>query len=139
MLVMPPLGPQEPPEPPGNQDQGCPQDSRSVLDLGSRLNEDQVAAVGMALEATMASEGWQYIRQLVDQCKAGTIQLIHRPDLSKDFISGMLTALDTIPANAETLVKKSRQIRVAREQQKQNEQTGVLLPFVKPGMGTPAG
>lgn len=92
----------------------------------------------MALEETIGTQGWQYIKQLVARQKASTIEMIHEPGVPKEFVSGLLRALDAIPLSAEQLIKKSLDIRKAKQKAEEGQSKVIQFPFVRPGSGTPA-
>lgn len=113
--------------------------SRSVLDLSAGLTEEQLLVVGAALEDTVRTPGWRYILQLVARTRMETVEMIHDTTVPKDYVSGMLKALAAIPNSAKLIMERAAQVRKAKQEAQEAAQARpVVLPFVRPGSGSPA-
>jgi len=114
--------------------------NRAAVDITKgQLSEDEFMAVAQAMTQLVQTPGWQYLTQLIAGSKHAIMQMIHEPGVTKDYLSGMLRAIDTIPDNVAYIVEHGAALTKAREEEKEAAvHNASLLPFVKPGGSTPA-
>jgi len=113
--------------------------NRAAVDLTKgKLTEDELLTTATALSEMIQTQGWQYLLQLIVSSKYALMQMIHEPATSKDYLSGLLKAIDTIPDNVAYIVERGDEIRKQRIDEREAAVSKAVLPFTKPGGSTPA-
>ena len=111
--------------------------NRSTIDLTQKLTAEQMTVLAVAMREMTATQGWGYLVKMVEAARLGVIAMVHEPDVSKDYISGLLKALDTIPSNVEYVLAQGAAIAKQQVEEREAAKTKPL-PFVRPGGSTPA-
>jgi hypothetical protein len=111
--------------------------TRTVDLTKGQLTEDELLTAANAFAEMVGTQGWALLIQLVTNSKYAITQMIHDPDVTKDYLSGLLKAIETIPDNVTFIIEKGEAIKKQRQDERTAEKKA-MLPFVRPGGSTPA-
>ena len=112
--------------------------NRATVDLTKSLTEEQFISVANDMAQLASTPGWQLLLQLIEGARLAIVQMIHDPQGHKEYISGMLKAVDTIPENVAYIVERGKALAEKSAAEREIAKSAKSLPFVKPGSSTPA-
>ena len=112
--------------------------NRATVDLTKgQLTEEQFVAAAAAMAELVQSAGWVMVNQLIAGARLAIVQMIHDPNVHKEYVSGMLRAIDTIPDNVAYIVERGQALAKQKVEARESTKTKPV-PFVRPGGSTPA-
>lgn len=112
--------------------------NRAVVDITKQLTVEQFVSVSADMLQLTQTPGWQLVLQLIEGARKDVIQMIHDPNVHKEYVSGMLRAIDTIPENVAHIVERGQALSEKQVAEREIAKAAKSLPFVKPGSSTPA-
>lgn len=112
--------------------------NRAAVDLTKQLTEEQFGAVYSDIVGLAQTPGWALVLQLVAGAKTSIVQMIHDPAVHKEYVSGMLQAIDSIPNTVALILDRGQALAKQKADEREAAAQTKRLPFVKPGSSTPA-